>query len=277
MNDDLKNSKKNENIDKNEKKSLVPLYVNPTLEDEIVDTNIKINADIDINVDIETDDIETDELKKIFKKMELESEIDKLREDASEKKYHLDELYLKAKEESSYNNDESFVLALFFKEGFNKEIDLKESIKLLKKLVDIGYLPAMIELGEIYLYGLYNDYKSSLEAEKYFKKATKYGLLNPLTFYEKRAYAKALIFGYEIEKDRMKAFELLKDKQEHPFNESLLGHIFYDDSISIFNKERAISHWLVAKENRENSFLKFLKENNIDLNVDNNKMIDSIW
>ncbi len=187
----------------------------------------------------------------------------------------IDDIYEEAIDYLKFKTEAKFIYALFFKYGFNKvDVNYNESINYFNKSIIEGFPPAMIELGEMYLNGI--GMKSIIyKSAELFKNAFRYGITNPVTIYEKIFYAKALIFGYNCEKNIDLAFELLNDNEVklNPFAISLLAIIYHKKQ----NYPKSNIYFSIALKNGDDFIKNYIKNNNIIISLTNEEIIEGIW
>jgi len=187
----------------------------------------------------------------------------------------IDDIYEETIDYLNYKTEAKFVYALFLKYGFNKiDVNYNEAINYLNKAITEGYPPAMIELGEMYLNG--TGMKSVVyKSAELFKNAFRYGITNPVTAYERIFYAKALIFGYNCEKNIDLAFELLSHNEIklNPFAISLLAIIHHKKQ----NYKKANVYFSIALKNGDEFINNYVKNNNIIISLTDEEIIESIW
>ncbi|MBN2695673.1 hypothetical protein JXR93_13525 [bacterium] len=202
-----------------------------------------------------------DDIYQLFKNIELEAEIDKLRMSAYDRVSINDifpDINLPMSPESNY------IYGIFLKNGFKKiepNRDLAEIY--FNKAFKEGFSPALIELGELQ------------NTQSLFEKALKYHIDKPYSFYEKYAFTKMLIFGYGVDIDFEKAYIFLKEPsfKTHPFT-TFLYALYYQYIGDIKNSSL---FFYTAKKEGNLEAISYIKKNGIQIDINESDIIDFSW
>ncbi len=201
------------------------------------------------------------ELYHLFKNIELEAEIDKLRISAFDK-ISINEIFPDI--ELPMSSESCYIYGVFLKNSFKKiEQNIEQAEFYFKKALKEGFSPALIELGEIQNNPLL------------FEKALQYHIDKPYSFYEKYAFTKMVILGYGVDVDLEKAFEFLKEDsfKNHPFTTFLYALYYY----YIDDFKKASIFFYTAKKEGNLEAISFIEKHNIQVDVDESDIIDFSW
>lgn len=232
-----------------------------TMVDEIASTGEALES-------LQGDQADLEAERALFEKVNFESELDRLKADASREKPVLDQRFEDLYDDRLYNNNAKLGFTFFLIHGFDRcGVDYDEAATLLSELSGEGSGAAMGYLALITY--------DSLEREKLLKKALRYGIDTPINLYEAIIYGMVALerSDYGVIPRLLKQF----DFEEDPFSDYLLGRFYGEPASPYYSEKRARLHWVSALENGDQFTKIWLEEEKIEVNISPEDLIDSVW